>query len=89
VKTPPNVSVEDLGTKGIQGFQAHGLKITQLGAEKDGEWNGRPLRAIEEWRSDELAAPLRMVISDFRTERETRSDLSNIRRVEPGLPHAA
>lgn len=83
VKNSPSVSVEDLGTKGIEGFQAHGIRITWLGTEKDGEWNGRPIRATEEWRSDDLGATLLVVISHFRREVESSSALTNIRKVEP------
>jgi len=84
MKTLPSVSVGDLGNKGIEGFQARGIRITWLGTEKDGDWNGRPIRAIEAWRSDDLGATLLMVSSDFRKEVESRSVLTNIRRVEPG-----
>ena len=83
LKTVPGVSVEDLGNKRIEGFQAHGIRITWLGGEKDGDWNGRPIRATEAWRSDELGATLLMVSSDFRNQVEFRSALANIRTVEP------
>lgn len=82
VKTPVLV-VEDLGTKAIEGFQARGIKTTWLGTEKDGEWNGKPIRAVEEWRSDELGATMLVVNSDFRKATEYRSSLVNIRRTEP------
>lgn len=82
VKTPFSV-VEDLGTKAIEGFQAHGIKTTWVGTEKDGEWNRKPIRAVEEWRSDELGATMLVVNSDFRKATEYRSSLINIRRMEP------
>ena len=82
-KTAPSVSVQDLGNKRIGGFQAHGIKILLLGTDKDGDWNGRPIRATEAWRSDDLGATLLLVSSDFRKEIESRSALINIRRAEP------
>jgi len=83
VKTSPNISVEDLGTKTIEGFQAHGIKTTWLGTEKDGEWNAKPIRTLEQWLSDDLGVTLLLVNSDFRKATEFRSFLSNIRRIEP------
>jgi hypothetical protein len=83
LKTVPSVSVEDLGNKRIEGFQAHGIRITWLGGEKDGDWNGRPIRGTEAWRSDELGATLLMVSSDLRNKVELRTALANIRTVEP------
>jgi hypothetical protein len=82
-KTSPDISVEDLGTKTIEGFQAHGIKTTWLGTEKDGEWNAKPIRALEQWLSDDLGATLLLVNSDFRKATEFRSFLTNIRRIEP------
>ena len=83
VKTSPGVSVEDLGTKTIEGFQAHGIKTTWLGTEKDGEWNAKPIQALEQWLSDDLGVTLLLVTSDFRKAAEFRSFLTNIRRIEP------
>jgi len=83
LKTAAGVSVEDLGNKRIAGFQARGIRITWVGTKKDGDWKGRPIRATEAWRSDELGATLLMVSSDFKTEVESRSALIHIRRVDP------
>jgi hypothetical protein len=80
---PPVAIWEDLGTKKIEGFKAHGTKTTWLGTGTDGEWNGKPIRAVEEWLSDDLGATLLVVNSDFRKATEYRSSLTNIRRVEP------
>lgn len=83
VGTWTSVSAEDLGTKTIEGFQARGIKTTWLGTEKDGEWNGRPIRATEEWVSDDLGATLVVTDSDFRKATEYRITLTNVRRIEP------
>jgi hypothetical protein len=83
LKTAAGVSVQDLGNRRIEGFQALGIKIIWLGTDKDGDWKGRPIRVTETWRSDDLGATLLTVSSDFRKELETRSALINIRRVEP------
>ena len=82
-KTVSSVSVEDLGSKQIETFQARGIKITWLGTDKDGYWSRRPIRSTEVWRSDELGATLLMVTSDLRKNIESRSALINIKRVEP------
>ncbi len=80
----PSVAIwENLGTKKIEGFEAHGTKTTWLGTEKDGEWNVKPIRAIEEWLSDDLGATLVTVNSDFRKATEYRIFLTNIRMMEP------
>ena len=69
-RTSPNVSVEDLGTKTIEGFQARGIKTIWLGTEKDGEWNAKPIRALEQWLSDDLGVTLLLINSDFRKATE-------------------
>ena len=83
VKTPPDVSVEDLGTHVIEGSRARGIRTIWLGTDKDGEWFGKPVRAVEEWRSDDLGATLLIINSDFRKAAEYRSSLTKIRRMEP------
>jgi len=83
LKTVASVSVEDLGNKQVEGLQARGIKITWLGTDKDGDWNRRPIRSSEVWRSDELGATLLMISSDLRKKIESRSALINIKRVEP------
>jgi hypothetical protein len=80
----PSVGIwEDLGTKKIEGFKAHGSKITWFGTGKNGEWDGKPIRAEEEWMSDDLGATLVTVNSDFRRATEYRVFLTNIRMIEP------
>ena len=82
-KASPNVSVQDLGYKDIEGMMAHGIRNTILGTDKDGEWNGRPIRVSESWMSDDLATTVLYVHSDLRKQTESSSRLTNIRRVEP------
>jgi hypothetical protein len=82
-KLPPDVLVEDLGNKEIEGIIAHGVKSTALGTEKDGEWDGKPLRIIEKWMSDELGVTVLYIQSDLRAHSETTSRFTNIRRTEP------
>jgi hypothetical protein len=83
VKTSPNITVEDLGTKTIEGFQARGIKTTWLGTEKDGEWNAKPIRALEQWVTDDVGVTLLLVNSDYKKATEFRSFLTNISRIEP------
>jgi len=75
--------VEDLGLKNIQGVTAHGVRLTALGTEADGEWNGKPVRESEQWASDELAAMMLIIEKDFRTGRDSRHELANIRLGDP------
>jgi hypothetical protein len=41
-KPRPDISVEDLGYREIEGIAARGVRLTNLGTESDGEWNGKP-----------------------------------------------
>jgi hypothetical protein len=82
-KLPPNVSIEDLGYREIEGTMAHGIRSTSVGAEKDGEWNERPIRVMEDWMSDELAVTALYVQSDLRAHSETKSMFTNIKMAEP------
>jgi hypothetical protein len=82
-KLSSNVLVEDLGYKKVEGIMARGIRSTVLGTDKDPEWNGRPIRVWESWMSDDLAATVLYVRSDFRKRTESRSSLTNIKRVEP------
>jgi hypothetical protein len=82
-KSSPNLLVEDLGIKDIQGIPAHGVRHTTLGTEVDGDWNGKPLRETAQWVSDELAAMMLIIEKDFRTGRDTRWELANIQRGDP------
>jgi hypothetical protein len=84
-KSSPNLRVEDLGIKDIQGIPAHGVRHTTLGTEADGDWNGKPVRESEQWVSDELAAIMLISEKDFRTGRDSRIEMVNIRRGDPDL----
>jgi hypothetical protein len=83
VKIPPNVTIEQLGTREIQGIPARGVKITTFGTEKDGEWNGKPISETELWVSDDLAAQMLSISNDLKTGTGGRSELIAIKRVEP------
>src|ERR1700677_2109837 len=79
----PNVLIQDLGYKEVEGIMARGIRNTVLGTDKDGEWKGRPIKVWESWMSDDLAITVLYVHSDLRKQTESRSSLTNIRRVEP------
>ena len=83
MKPRPEVSVEDLGYQEVQGVRARGLRLTGMGGDKDGEWNGKPVAVTEQWMSDDLAATVLYVHSDLRKQNETRSSFTNIKSVEP------
>lgn len=82
-KLPPHVSVEDLGFREIEGISARGVRLTDLGTESDGEWNGKPVRVTETWASDDLAATILEIHSDPRKQMEGTMTLTNIKREEP------
>lgn len=82
-KLPPEISVEDLGYKEVEGIQAHGIKVTHLGTEKDGEWNGKPVDIYEGWASEDLAATILEIQITSKVSSESRRTLTNIRREEP------
>jgi len=82
-KMPPNITVEQLGIRDIQGIPARGVKTTTLGTEKDGEWNGKPVSESELWVSDDLAAQVLSIRKDLKTGSEGRSELMAIKREEP------
>ena len=83
VKTPPNITIEQLGTHEFQGIPARGVKTTTLGTEKDGDWNGKPISESELWVSDDLAAQMLSIRKDLKTGSEGRSELMAITRGEP------
>jgi hypothetical protein len=83
-KTPPNIAVEQLGTREIQGISARGVRTTTLGTEKDGDWSGKPIRETELWVSDVLAAQMLKIDKDLRAGSESVFELIEIRREEPG-----
>jgi hypothetical protein len=77
-----DVFAEDLGHKTIEGIDALGVKTTQIGSEED-EWKGKPIRILEKWVSDELAAMLVETVIDLKKDMETTSRLTDVSRVEP------
>ena len=82
-KMPPSMTVEQLGTREIQGVSVRGVRTTRLGTESDGDWEGKPIWETELWVSDELAAQLLKVDKDLRAGIEGRSELIEVRREEP------
>jgi hypothetical protein len=82
-KPPPDISVEDLGYRQIEGISARGVRLADLGTESDGDWNGKPLRITETWASDDLAATILEIRSDPRKQMEDVTTLTNIKREEP------
>lgn len=83
VKIPPNMVVEQLGTREIQGVSARGVRTTTLGTESDGDWSGKPVWETELWVSDALVAQMIKIDKDERTGRESRSELIEVKREEP------
>lgn len=73
---------EDLGTRDIEGQQAHGVRITQtIPAESSGM--GREVVTVDEyWYSDDLHINLEMKHSDPRTGSVTMT-VSQVNRAEP------
>jgi hypothetical protein len=60
-----------------------GFRVTVLGTEDDGEWNGKPTDVTESWVSDDLAAAMLEIRSNSRGKNESRSTLAHIKRQEP------
>ncbi len=83
VKMPTNMTIEQLGNREIQGVSARGARTTTLGTERDGDWNGKPIRETELWVSDDLAAQMLKIDKDLRSGSEGRSELIAIKREEP------
>lgn len=79
----PDRLVEDLGWKQFPMGRARGVKITWLGHENDGDFNGKPTKAWEEWMSDDLGVTVLWVYSDFKKHLESRVTLQNLRRQPP------
>jgi hypothetical protein len=82
-KPRPDISVEDLGYREIEGISARGVRLTNLGTESDGDWNGKPVRINETWASDDLAATILEIHSNPRKQMEDIVTLTNIKRQEP------
>jgi hypothetical protein len=85
MQRPSNTVFEDLGFKEIEGFPTHGFRVTVLGTEADGEWNGKPTHVTECWVSDDLAATMLEIRSNLRGKRESRDTLTHIKRREPDV----
>lgn len=81
-KPRPDISVEDLGYRQIEGISARGVRLAELGTESDGDWNGKPLRITETWASDDLAATILEIHTDPRKQMEDTMTLTNIKREE-------
>jgi hypothetical protein len=79
----PGTTVEDLGYKRIDDIQSRGIRITIRGADKGGEWAGKPVSVSEIWLSDELGATLLWDYSDPKKGIESRASLTGIKRQEP------
>ncbi len=82
-KPQPNIVVEDLGFRTIDGISARGVRLTHLGAETDGEWSGKPIRITETWASDDLAATILEIRTDPKTHMASVNTLTDIKRAEP------
>jgi hypothetical protein len=77
-KPRPDISVEDLGYREIEGISARGVRLTNLGTESDGEWNGKPVRITETWASDDLAATILEIRTNPRKQAVGITTLSNV-----------
>jgi hypothetical protein len=82
-KPQPNIVVEDLGFRTIDGISARGVRLTHLGAETDGEWSGKPIRITETWASDDIAATILEIRTDPKTHMASVNTLTDIKRVDP------
>lgn len=86
-KAAPELVVEDLGYHDVHGIQARGERRTTIGTEKDGEWNGKPIRQWEQWVSEDLDAVIEVTQKDFKTGKGSYWVLTHIKRdrPDPGL----
>lgn len=82
-KASPELVVEDLGYREMQGIQARGERRTTIGTEKDGERNGKPIRQWEQWVSDDLDAVIGVTQKDFKTGKGSYWVLTHIKRDRP------
>jgi hypothetical protein len=80
-----NLTIEDLGSKEINGVHTRGFKATRLGKESDGDWSGKPVEITETWASDELAVTMLEIHTDNRSKKEIKSTLTNIKFEQPDL----
>jgi hypothetical protein len=82
-KPQPDISTEDLGSKEINGFEARGVKLTEFGKPGDGEWDGKPIKILEMWASDDLAVTILQIRKNLKDGAEEQSIFTNINRAEP------
>jgi hypothetical protein len=80
---PPNAIFEDLGLKDIEGVLTHGYRITILGTQDDGEWNGRVRNITESWISDDLEEIILQNITNVKAKAQTTISITDIKREEP------
>jgi len=80
---PPNVIVEDLGFKELEGVVTHGYRETVVGREDAGEWSGKTTWVMESWVSDDLAEKVLEVITDLKAKTEMTVKVTEIKWEEP------
>jgi hypothetical protein len=79
----PNRTLEDLGFKEIEGVLTHGYRVTIIGNESDGEWNGKPIFVVESWVSDDLAEIVSERVSALKEKKTATRALTEIKLEEP------
>jgi hypothetical protein len=79
----PNRTLEDLGFKEIEGVLTHGYRVTIIGNESDGEWNGKPIFVVESWVSDDLAEIVSEKVSALKVKKTATRALTEIKLEEP------
>jgi hypothetical protein len=80
---PSNAVFDDLGYKEIEGFPTHGFRVTVLGTQRDGDWNGKATQVTEAWVSDDLAMTMLEIHTNLKTKYESRDRRSHVSRQEP------
>jgi hypothetical protein len=80
---PYNALFADLGFKDIGEIRTHGLRVTVLGTEQDGEWNGRPTYITEYWVFDDLSVTILEIRTNLKGKNKNTITVSDIRRNEP------
>ncbi|HXZ12733.1 MAG TPA: hypothetical protein VEG64_10095 [Candidatus Sulfotelmatobacter sp.] len=80
----PNVAVEDLGERVIEGVAAHGKRITSQTLTIGGNADGAAGATLAEvWCSDEIAAVVLRTTENTRTGAKTTTAMQKIERSEP------
>lgn len=69
--------------KDIEGVLTHGYRITILGTQDDGEWNGRVRNITESWISDDLEEIILQNITNVKAKAQTTISITDIKREEP------